>query len=1223
MYVVIKDGITIVRIVLEKTSMPYRYKGIEILKQDDDYFFNLKKGYCFIDGTKVKRVEIKTYLVKHKDPFNNIEIFVYESDDGFNDFKLYEFTSFIYADNHKAPIVNKDSNLKGIYLYLKGNIILSNYKDLLLNGRLYNNEELKNGDKICLLNFIFYYYDEFLYINSFKTVNKLNLRSIEEKLIKYEAIKPKLNNYLVPKRKELELDTLKEYHPIRLPKQRKLVFQIGPSITMSMAMLSIAGINVYNNYLNDQPFLNSLVYLLMPLTMLISGVMWPIIGSVSEKKSNLKELNANKNKYLDYLLDYDKKLSIKITDFLKQENNYFFNEDIDEEKMFYITGRSDCFLNLSIGYSTYKKDFIFKEEDDEDVKENLSRIRFRLNNIENCPYFLDLKQYKTVSICSYNSKRIYFMKKFLLELAFKYHYDDFYLAIYSEDLSVFNEFFNLPQLIFNNSRLTLNKKREIQELNSLKLDKPLVLLAFDYIDFVFTNKDIKLLYFTNNINNIYKDSDILVEYLDDTGYVYADEKISFNYKEENIPFYKYTKLLGAYQNLKSLNKTICFKDIYKNLDIKNYYLSKQEGLRGDFAMIGKEALNFDLHESKSGPHGLIGGSTGSGKSELIISMLLSLCLRYRPDYLNLVLIDYKGGGIKESLTYTDRSVPHLIASVDNLEIDTFERLIVAIDFECKRRQKLFKTLSNKAMTSIMNIDDYLNNDYENFGLPKIAHLLIVVDEFAELKKENPIIIKNLISFSRIGRSLGLHLILATQRPSGIIDDEIWSNSHFKIALKVLSDKDSNDIIKSKDAAYLNNPGEFYLNIDENLVKAKTIYSKNDINNGEAYEVSLLDNRLDVVKKKSVKRNKPFTEASFIVNRINEVSDELNINVDKLSFNKPVSLKREDIIKKYDLSNNEIVLGEKDDYLNAFLEPLSIPKGESAFIYSSRNNEINNILNCLDKRTIVIGSKRYSNAYITDSLLYEENEDVDFLFSKLIKENIDMYLVIEDLSCLLSYSENIGTYLYQILRRSSVSNIKVIAISKQSSISFKLLNSFKYKYVIEILDNQDLMNIFPCRNEYKGTSYYFEEKLTCFVPCKLENLIENKTQFPNYLAHIPDVINIVKDEKGVLIGYSANSRKAIYINDNEDLIVSSFDEEIVNRLHKEFNAYPNIKVYSYKEALEHKDEYRYLWFGEGLYNQRLFYVDGKEDLKDNEAYYLKGNKGELIRTINYGQNNSTF
>ena len=230
----------------------------------------------------------------------------------------------------------------------------------------------------------------------------------------------------------------------------------------------------------------------------------------------------------------------------------------------------------------------------------------------------------------------------------------------------------------------------------------------------------------------------------------------------------------------------------------------------DFAYMGRELLYFDLDERNLGPHGLIAGTTGSGKSELIVSMLLSLCIRYRPDYLNIILIDYKGGGIKESLTSQKGTIPHIVGSIDNLEPSGFERMIVALDHECKRRQTLFKKMSNKLMTSIMNIDDYLDSDYQNFGFPKMAHLLIVVDEFAQLKKDNPTIIKELISFSRIGRSLGVHLILATQRPSGAIDDEIWSNSRFKIALKVLSEKDSNDIIKRKDAAYLTSAGQFYL-----------------------------------------------------------------------------------------------------------------------------------------------------------------------------------------------------------------------------------------------------------------------------------------------------------------------------------------------------------------------------------------------------------------------------
>ncbi|MBR3227186.1 MAG: hypothetical protein IKF68_01430, partial [Erysipelotrichaceae bacterium] len=416
----------------------------------------------------------------------------------------------------------------------------------------------------------------------------------------------------------------------------------------------------------------------------------------------------------------------------------------------------------------------------------------------------------------------------------------------------------------------------MQELNSLKIDRPLILLVNDRIDEVFTNPDIRVIYFCCDMNEVFRGSEVLVEYLDSTGHIYEDDIMTFSYEKPENNFKENAALLSPYQKMSFIDIEPAFSDVFTETDIRRYYQSKQTGLRADFAYIGKEILSFDLHESRQGPHGLIGGSTGSGKSELIVSMILSLCLRYRPDYLNLIIIDYKGGGIKESLSCRGQSLPHIIASVDNLEADTFERLILAIGSECRKRQRLFKDLSDRSMTSVVNIDDYLNGGYEEYGLPRLAHLLIVVDEFAELRKDDPEVIRELVSFSRIGRSLGLHLILATQRPSGVIDDEIWSNSHFKIALKVLSDRDSNDIIKTRDAAYLNDPGEFYLAVDDSLVRGKAIYSKRDHNNGDPYEVSLLDNRLDRIRRKSVRTGKTGSDAAYLTGKILDATEEMKI-----------------------------------------------------------------------------------------------------------------------------------------------------------------------------------------------------------------------------------------------------------------------------------------------------------------------------------------------------------
>ncbi|MBR2577587.1 MAG: hypothetical protein IKE38_01525, partial [Erysipelotrichaceae bacterium] len=481
------------------------------------------------------------------------------------------------------------------------------------------------------------------------------------------------------------------------------------------------------------------------------------------------------------------------------------------------------------------------------------------------------------------------------------------------------------------------------------------------------------------------------------------------------------------------------------------------------------------------------------------------------------------------------------------------------------------------MVSIMNIDDYLDNEYETHGLPDMAHLLIVVDEFAELKKENPEIIRKLVSYSRIGRSLGIHLILATQRPNGTIDDEIWSNSHFKVALKVLSDKDSNDIIKSKDAAYLHDPGDFYLAVDDSLLKAKAVYSKRDINNGDAYEVSLLDNRLDLKKKKVLKRNSPYTEASYLTGRVIDICKELNIISGTLEFKKPTALSIEELENKYDRQEGTII-GEADDYLNAARYLLSIPYDENAFIFSGRRKEINGILNHMDRDMAVIGSRHYRNHYIRESLLYEDMEDICFLFSKLLKDDTDITLVIEDLSCLLSFREDLGSVLYQLLRRSSLAKLRIIAISRQSAVSFKLLNSFKNRYAIEIFDKQDILNIYSSYSEYKGNSFFFNDRPVSFIPCREEDFIEEDIVTQPYIERIPEKAEMKRRGNSVLLGYDLSSREEIFHKENEDLLISSYDEDIIRKLKKAFKGVKNVEIALCDRELHKEGHAGYLWVG---------------------------------------------
>lgn len=228
-------------------------------------------------------------------------------------------------------------------------------------------------------------------------------------------------------------------------------------------------------------------------------------------------------------------------------------------------------------------------------------------------------------------------------------------------------------------------------------------------------------------------------------------------------------------------------------------------------------FELDLHEKYHGPHGLIAGATGSGKSEFIITFILSMAINYHPYEVQFVLIDYKGGGLAGAFENKETGVkiPHLVGTITNLDTAEMNRTLVSINSELKRRQRMFNEARDKLNESTVDIYKYQKFYREGKVSEPISHLFIISDEFAELKSQQPDFMEELISTARIGRSLGVHLILATQKPSGVVDDQIWSNSRFKIALKVQTAEDSNELLKRADAAYIKETGRFYLQVGYN------------------------------------------------------------------------------------------------------------------------------------------------------------------------------------------------------------------------------------------------------------------------------------------------------------------------------------------------------------------------------------------------------------------------
>ncbi|MGN1179758.1 MAG: type VII secretion protein EssC [Suilimivivens sp.] len=220
---------------------------------------------------------------------------------------------------------------------------------------------------------------------------------------------------------------------------------------------------------------------------------------------------------------------------------------------------------------------------------------------------------------------------------------------------------------------------------------------------------------------------------------------------------------------------------------------------------GGRLTYLDIHEKFHGPHGLVAGTTGSGKSELLQTYLLSLTVSFGPEDISFFIIDYKGGGMGSVL----QALPHCAGVVSNLSGRQIKRALASIKSENTRRQELFHR------AGVNHVADYTEL-YRNGKVPEpVPHLLLVVDEFAELKKEEPEFMQEIISVAQVGRSLGVHLILSTQKPAGTVDDKIWSNTRFRLCLRVADKQDSMDMLHRPEASYLTGAGQCYLQVGNN------------------------------------------------------------------------------------------------------------------------------------------------------------------------------------------------------------------------------------------------------------------------------------------------------------------------------------------------------------------------------------------------------------------------
>ena len=716
-----------------------------------------------------------------------------------------------------------------------------------------------------------------------------------------------------------------------------------------------------------------------------------------------------------------------------------WERQVDSEDFLHVrVGVGDVPLKVKLSYAM--EDFTMIEDN---LKKALTSLADETKDIKECPVTIDLTVRNKLVIIGDTANRESMIKSILLQLATYHAYNDLkFVFMINDTISEIWENFKILPHTWSDSKDIRFFAKDYDEMNKISFYLEQVFTARKYsqdddkqVETDITYKNVRP-YYLIIIDNIKKTKniDIVDKILKEDrnlgfGIIILNERISNlpneckdflsakqdqssivtnDLNKDKQEFFRMDNVgnvnlgvlceklsnipIKSNQMFNELKNSVGFLEMYKvgrveqlnaierwkNNNIINS-LSVPIGIKAD-----GELFTLDLHEKFHGPHGLIAGMTGSGKSEFIITYILSMCINFSPEEVSFVLIDYKGGGLTGAFEnkLTGVRLPHLAGTITNLDTAEIKRSLASIQSELKRRQEVFNEA--KLKLNLSTLDIYKYQDLYRSGLvdEPISHLFIISDEFAELKSQQSEFMSELISAARIGRSLGVHLILATQKPSGIVDDQIWSNSKFKVCLKVQEKSDSMDVIKRPDAVTLKKAGRFYLQVGYNdyfaigqAAYAGTKYiPKDKITKQVDRDISFINNIGDTIKNvETVERVETVSQGEELSNVLRYICDSaksLNLVAQQLWLDKIDSeIYVTNLMKKYNFRSQpwdlRTVIGEYDDPSNQRqdLLVLDFNDGGNTLIYGASNKEI--MIATIIYGLIINHSSDEVNIYIID------------------------------------------------------------------------------------------------------------------------------------------------------------------------------------------------------------------------------------------------------------------
>lgn len=1011
---------------------------------------------------------------------------------------------------------------------------------VLLNGnRLEKRSVLKNHDFFSIVRFSFYYRDGHLFTSSMNDM-KISALSIEKVDIQSTHFKyPKFNRntrvqYEIPEEK------LEVKPPAQAPTKsgRSPILTLLPPLTMLTMTIFLRGTMGGGG-----------MFVLYSAGSIGVGALVSVITTISDKKKFKKDFAKRIDQYNIYIrqkreeVEESRKNELRINNLIYES----LEEDIDEalhfgRRLFEKSTKDKDFLQIYLGRGTIESQnqLQTKEDDFANLDDPLAKLPEELRKeyrfIENAPIYSDFHQSNAVGVVGEDALLFDLMKNMTLDIVIRHFFKEVKLVyiLNNKYVSHFSwvRFLRNVQKEKNNIRniavdeesrnavledlyMILSGREEEAKGNREKgFDENFVVFVTeaDLIDrhpvskYINKAKDFGFTFvFLENYEEFlpFGCSEIirlnapgkgtLIDTMD------GDKPVDFSYPSVNDTVAEEIALkLGAVSvdevSLESeLTKNITMFQMLKIYSVDDLDLEKRWGSSQVFkslaAPIGvkknNEIVYLDISDKAGahGPHGLVAGTTGSGKSEVLQTYILSLATLFHPYEVGFVIIDFKGGGMANQF----KDLPHLIGTITNIDGREINRSLLSIKAELIKRQEMFSECG------VNHIKDYQKLYKEGKVTKPMPHLIMIVDEFAELKQEYPDFMKELISAARIGRTLGVHLILATQKPAGVVDAQIWSNSKFKICLKVQTREDSSDVLKTPLAAEIVEPGRAYFQVGNNeifeLFQSAYSGAKVPEGNGEPEKVFKIfetdisgREKLIFTNKKNKSNENAKTELQAIVDHVHDYCEVHGIG--RLPGICLPSL-------------SDVILTDELSYDAGSDPSIRIPIGIFDDPEQQRQGEV--YLDISKENTYIVGSSQMGKTVMLTSIIYG-------LIHKYSSKQVNLYLI------------DCGSMVLKIFEKSHhVGGVVLSNETEKCKNLFKLLNKI-------IVDRKKILS-----SKGIGTFSAYLEGGNSDMP-EIIVIIDNFAAFKEYFPDETDEIgSIIREAQGVGISFIITSQASNALN----------------------------------------------------------------------------------------------